>query len=227
MAELVLTAETGRDLGTRPTRRLRREGKVPGVVYGLGTDPATISVDYGDLRAVLTSDAGLNALIELDLDGERLLCIVKDLQRDPVRHDVTHVDLIRIDVDVEVEVDVPILLVGDARKVTDESGMVDQAMFSLSIYSKPGAIPNEFTIDISEMEINDSIRVADVDLPSGVRTEVDPDEAVVLASVTRSTLETIAEEEAIEAEAVAVAEAEAGEAIEGEEPAEPGDASDD
>lgn len=223
MAELVLTATTGRIQGTRPSRRLRREGQVPAVVYGLGGDPVPVSVEYTDLRTTLTTDAGLNALIDLKVDGDTQLCIVKELQRHPVRNDVIHVDFIRIDADVEVEVEVPIVLEGEARKVAEEDGMVDQPLHSLTVMSKPDAIPNELTVDISALTIGDSIRVADLALPAGVRTEVDGDEAVAMATVTRSTLEAMAADEAAEAEAEA---AEAAEGEDGEGAEDAGDSDD-
>ncbi len=203
MAELVLTASTGRPQGTRATRRLRREGKVPGVVYGLGADPVAVSVEYSELRTVLTTDAGLNGLIALEVDGGSQLCIVKELQRHPVRGEVNHVDFIRLDPDVEVEVEVPIVLLGVAKKVLDENGMVDQPMHSLLVLSKPDAIPNELTVDVSDLEVGSSIRVGDVALPVGVRTEVDAEDPVAIGTLTRSTLEAIAEDEAAEAEAEA------------------------
>lgn len=213
MAELVLNAEIGRELGSSNSRRLRRESKVPGVLYGLDQGPVSLAVDYGQLRTVLTTDAGLNALIKLKVGDEDQLSIVKDLQRHPFRDEVTHVDFIRIDPDEELSVDVPILLEGDARKVTDEDGMVDQTMFSLTVLASPSSIPNELTVDISELEINDSVRVSDIALPVGVRTEVDPEEAVAVGTVTRSTMESMAEEAEIEA---AEGDEEAGEGGDGE-----------
>ena len=96
MAEVVLITETGRELGTRSSRRLRREEKVPGVLYGLNAEPETFAVDYGDLRRALTTDAGLNALVQLEIDGERQLSILRDVQRHPVRDEVIHVDFIRV-----------------------------------------------------------------------------------------------------------------------------------
>lgn len=200
MAELVLNAVTGRELGSRPSRRLRAEGMVPGVVYGLDLDPVSLAVPFSELRSVLTTDAGLNALIELHVGGESQLSIVKDLQRHPVRNDVIHVDFIRIDPTAELEVEVRVVLEGEAKLVTDNDGMVDQALFSLTVLASPQSIPNELVVDISELEINDAIRVSDVPLPSGVRTEMDPDEAVAIGTVTRSTLEAMAEDEAAEAE---------------------------
>ena len=209
MAELVLQAELGRELGSSATRRLRRENKIPGVLYGLGDEPVSVAVAYGELRAALSTDAGLNQLINLDLGGDKALSIVKELQRHPVRDEVIHVDFLRVDPDQELSVEVPIILLGEARKVTDESGMVDQTLFALEVLATPTTIPNELTVDISELEINESVRVADIVLPAGVRTEVDPEEAVAVGTVTRSTLESMAADEA--AEAGEEAEGDAGE----------------
>ncbi len=201
MADLVLNTEEKTTIGSRSSRRLRRDGKVPGVLYGLGQDPEIFSVDYGELRGALTTDAGLNALIQLSINGTNQLTILKTLQRHPVKDEVIHVDFVRVDPKQELAVEVPIVLEGVAKKVTDQNGMVDQTMFSLSVLSLPDAIPNELTADVSELEINDAIRVSDVALPEGVRTEVDPEEAVAVGTVTRSTMESIAAEEASELEA--------------------------
>ena len=200
MADLVLNTEEKTTIGSRSSRRLRRDGKVPGVLYGLGQDPETFSVDYGELRGALTTDAGLNALIQLSVNGTNQLSILKTLQRHPVKDEVIHVDFVRVDPKQELAVEVPIVLEGIAKKVTDQNGMVDQTMFSLAVLSLPDAIPNELTADVSELEINDAIRVSDVVLPEGVRTEVDPEETIAVGTVTRSTMESIAAEEASELE---------------------------
>lgn len=200
MADLVLNTEEKTTIGSRSSRRLRRDGKVPGVLYGLGQDPEIFSVDYGDLRGALTTDAGLNALIQLSVNGTNQLSILKTLQRHPVKDEVIHVDFVRVDPNQELAVEVPIVLEGVAKKVTDQNGMVDQTMFSLSVLSLPDSIPNELTANVSELEINDAIRVSDVVLPEGVRTEVDPEEAIAVGTVTRSTMESMAAEEATEIE---------------------------
>ena len=200
MADLVLNTEEKTTIGSRSSRRLRRDGKVPGVLYGLGQDPEIFSVDYGDLRGALTTDAGLNALIQLSVNGTNQLSILKTLQRHPVKDEVIHVDFVRVDPNQELAVEVPIVLEGVAKKVTDQNGMVDQTMFSLSVLSLPNSIPNELTADVSQLEINDAIRVSDVVLPEGVRTEVDPEEAIAVGTVTRSTMESMAAEEASEVE---------------------------
>lgn len=210
--DVTLTAETGRALGSRSSRRLLRDGKVPAVVYGLDQDTVAVAVEWPSLRAALTTDAGLNALITLEVDGREDLTIVKDLQRDPVRREVVHVDFLRVSRDVEIEVEVPIVLEGHAEKVEREDGTVAHLLFSLSVYAKPGAIPNELTVDVAEMELHDSIRVGDLSLPSGVRTEVDEDEVIVSAQISRETIEVAEEEEFIEAlDELAEAAAEAGE----------------
>ena len=200
MADLVLNTEEKTTIGSRSSRRLRRDGKVPGVLYGLGQDPEIFSVDYGDLRGALTTDAGLNALIQLSVNGTNQLSILKTLQRHLVKDEVIHVDFVRVDPNQELAVEVPIVLEGVAKKVTDQNGMVDQTMFSLSVLSLPDSIPNELTANVSELEINDAIRVSDVVLPEGVRTEVDPEEAIAVGTVTRSTMESMAAEEAAEIE---------------------------
>ena len=174
-------------------------GKYLGSIW-IRSDPEIFSVDYGELRGALTTDAGLNALIQLSINGTNQLTILKTLQRHPVKDEVIHVDFVRVDPKQELAVEVPIVLEGVAKKVTDQNGMVDQTMFSLSVLSLPDAIPNELTADVSELEINDAIRVSDVVLPEGVRTEVDPEEAIAVGTVTRSTMESMAAEEASEVE---------------------------
>ena len=205
MSEIVLTADTTRKTGTRSSRRLRRDQRVPAVVYGLSQDPVSIDVAWVDLREALTTDAGVNAVIHLEIGGEKQMSIVKDVQRHPVRRDVTHIDFLRIDPNQDVTVDVPLVMIGEAKEVTDADGMVDQNLFSLSVNAAPDSIPNELEVDISSLTIGDSLRVADVVLPAGVTTDVDPDETVAVGMITRSTLEAMAAEEAAEAEAAAEA----------------------
>jgi large subunit ribosomal protein L25 len=211
MAEITLPAQSGRTTGSRPSNRLRAEGKVPATVYGLGGDAVTVSVDWRDLRQALTTEAGMNALINLEVDGHQSeLTIVKDLQRHPIKRSVLHIDFLRVSRDVAIEVDVPIVLTGEAEHVTREGGLVDQALFQLTISAKPGSIPNELTLDVSGLTIGDSLRVSDIALPEGVETEVDPEEPVVIGAAPR--VEEVEEAEAAEGE-------EAAEAAEGEAPA--------
>ena len=215
MAEITLKAETGRALGTGPSKRIRAEGRIPGVVYGLGKDPVPLVVEWKPLREALTTEAGLNALIDLDVDGDTSLTIVKDLQRHPIRGDVLHIDFLRVDADAEITVDVPVVLEGEAKAVNDENGAVDHILFTIAINAKPADIPNELTVDISGLVIGEAIRVADLSLPAGVSTDVDPEEPVVTASH-----QIVEEPEPVEG-----AEGAEGEGAEGEEAAGGADAS--
>ncbi len=200
--QLTLTASTDRAIGSRSSRRLRKEGKVPAVVYGAGDPPTPIAVEWSDLRAALTTPAGMNALITLEFNDDERLTIVKDMQRDPVRRDVTHVDFIIIDRNVALEVEVPIVLEnidGDNLKEL----VLDQQLFSLPISALPGSIPNEIVVDCSALTLDDPIRGESISLPSGVELNIDPEDAIVTAS-----LPVVEVAEPVEGE-----EAEAGEAV--------------
>lgn len=214
MPEVTLAAETGRATGSRSSRRLRREGKIPAVVYGHGTDPVAVAVSHRELRAALTTEAGMNALIDLDVAGASRLTIVRDVQRHPVRREVTHVDFLIVRRDEVITVEVPVVIQGEARKVHQENGTLEQQVHALTVSATPGSIPNELTVDVSALTIGDAVRVGDLALPSGASTEVDPETPVVLAQVSRAAIEA---EELAEAEAAAAeAEAEGGLAAEGE-----------
>jgi large subunit ribosomal protein L25 len=210
MAEIILTATPRPPQGTRPARRLRGEGKIPGVVYGLGADPITLAVEWRELRAALVTEQGLNAIINLEIDGTRTPTLLKDMQRHPVRRNVLHVDFIRVDLDKTVDVEVTIHLEGEAELVSREGGVVDQVLQSLLITAKPADIPAGLSIDISGLEIGEALRVSDITLPDGVTTPVDADDPVVTASHGISD----AELEAAEGEEGEGAEGEDGEAAE-------------
>ncbi len=200
MAEITLTATPGRATGTRNSRRLRAEAKVPAVVYGLGRDAVAVSVDWRELRSALITDAGINALIDLTIEGEgeSQLSIIKDMQRDPITHTVDHIDFLLIRRDQELYVDVPVHLMGTAEEVDNNQGLVEQAITLLTIKAKPADIPDELTFDISEMVIGDTVTVSDLALPTGVTTDVEMDDVVASAQVSRAAIEAEAEEAALE-----------------------------
>ena len=187
--DLTLTAETGRTAGSRTSSRMRSDGRVPAVVYGLGRDAVSVSVPWTDLRRVLSTEAGINALISLDVDGQKDLAIVKDLQRHPIRRNVLHVDFLRVDPDAPVAVDIPVQLVGEAKAVEGRRGIVDHALKSITVKAKPADIPSVITVDINDLKIGVTITVAEVALPAGVFTEMDPGAPVVTGAATRFSVE--------------------------------------
>lgn len=194
---VTLTAESGRPLGSSASRRLRREGRIPAVVYGLGGDPVPVSVPWTELRQALTTEAGMNALIDLRVDGQRALTIVWDLQRDHLKRAVTHVDFLRIDPEAELEVEVPITLTGEPEDLTHEGGLVDQVLYSILVRAKPDAIPNELEVDITDISLEEPVTVAQLTMPEGVATDLDPEEPIATGYIPRAVIE---EEEAEEAE---------------------------
>jgi large subunit ribosomal protein L25 len=230
MAEIILHATPRPPQGTRPARRLRAEGKVPGVVYGLGADPVPLAVEWRELRAALVTEQGMNAVINLDLEGQQTPTLVKDMQRHPVRRNVLHVDFIRVDLSKTVDVEVAIHLEGEAELVNREGGVVDQVLQALLITARPADIPSGLTVDISDLEIGDAKRVSDIALPDGVTTSVDPEDPVVTAShgVSEAELEAAEAEVAGDTgeEAEGEAAAEGGDQAEGDAAADGGDSSD-
>jgi len=202
MAEINLNVESGRHLGTRSSGRLRTAGKIPGVVYGHGMAPIAVAIGARDLRAALTTEAGLNALLSLKIGETTHLAIAKELQRHPVRQTVTHVDFQVVRRDEIVTADVRIALVGESEAVNRADGTIDQEMLSLQIKARPGEVPAVLEVDISGLEVGDSLRVSDLRLPEGVTTDVDQEAAVAIAHPPR-THELEAEVEAEPAEAAA------------------------
>ena len=201
MAEVTLIAETGRITGSSSSRRLRAEGKIPATVYGLGKDPQTVTVTRADLRKAMTTEAGVNALIRLEIDGSTEYTLVKEIQRHPVRREVSHLDFLRIDPGKEMTLDVPIVIVGDAKKVTSGGGIIEQKLKGLRVSVRPDSIPTELSAFIAEMDVEDVLTVADLVLPDGVTTEIEGETPVVTAQLTRAAM--VAARQAAQADAAA------------------------
>ena len=182
MSDITLASEPRTEFGSGPSGRLRKAGKVPAVVYGLGTDPVSITVPARELSHVLSGESGANTLITLDLDGESVLTLARQIHRHPTRGEYVHVDFVRISRDVSVSADIPVNLNGEPKGVRD-GGLLEQLMFNLTIEAKPGNIPVSIEFDITHLEINDQILVSGLPLPEGVTTPVD--EAQVVAQVTQ------------------------------------------
>jgi large subunit ribosomal protein L25 len=198
MPEIVLEAEAGRPLGSSSSRRLRAEGKIPGIVYGHGTEPVPVAVAGRDLRIALSGQAGANALLSLRAGGKTYLTIARELQRHPVRGTVTHVDFQIVRRDEIIAADVPITLVGEAVEVHHGDGLVDQQLFTLPVRAKPADIPTHVEVDISGLTIGAVIRVGDLALEKGVSVDLDADVPLVTGVPPRVQMEA-GEEAAAEA----------------------------
>jgi large subunit ribosomal protein L25 len=213
MAEITLVAESGRAVGSRPSRRARAAGRIPGVLYGNGVEPIAVSVAARELRAALSTEAGLNALLSLDLGGTQYLTLARELQRHPVRGTLMHVDFQVVDPDREVGADVTITLVGDAVELHRADGVLEQMLFVLPIKARPADIPAHLEADVSELAVGTAVRVADIVLPPGVTTDLDPESAVAIGQPPRVVAAEGEEAEAAEGEA-AEGEAASGEGAE-------------
>lgn len=203
MQELVLNARRREGRGKGVSHRLRAAGEIPAILYGEG-ESLSLALNPRELRLLLNTEAGANALLRLRLEGkedaERMV-MVWELQTDPVRGDILHADLLRVSMDKEVEVEVPIELEGEPVGVKQHGGILGQILWSLSVRCLPNAIPTSIQADASGLAIGDVLHVRDLKVPSGVTALTDPEEAVANVTV-------IAEEVPAAAEA-AVAEGEA------------------
>jgi large subunit ribosomal protein L25 len=201
--------------GSRAARRLRRGGRVPGVVYGGGQDPLGFDADARELRIAL---AGSGAVMDLSVDGGKATPVVlKEAQRDPVRGETVHVDLLRVRLDEEISAVVPLELLGaeDAPGVK-EGGVLEQITRELNVQALPTAIPESISYEIGEMQIGDTIMLSAIAATAGVTLLDDPEETVV-ATLSPPKLQAEVEEE-IEAETELVGEgADEGEAAAAEE----------
>lgn len=213
------------DGGSRATRRLRRCGQVPGVLYGGDAEPVPFSVDARELRHAL---AASGAVLEVKVDGASSPAVLKDAQYHVVRGDTLHVDLLRVNLRVAIHAVVALELTGaEESPGTKEGGVLEQVTREVNVEALPTAIPESIVHDVSDLQINDTITLAAVTAPEGVTLLDDLDETVV-ATVTPPTVEPEADE--IEAETGVVGEG-AGEeegsdadADAGDVPADAGDA---
>ena len=191
--ELTLRAETGRPMGSRPARRLRREGMVPATVYGREREPVSISVNARDLHSVLHTEAGLNALITLTIgDDDNVLTMAKEIQRHPFRSEYNHVDFLAISLTEKVTADVLIHLEGEPVGVQFNGGIIETLRNSVEIEALPQGIPSAISLDIAHLDVGDTLKISDLPVLEGVEYLDDPDSPVVTVVIPAAVL---AEEE--------------------------------
>jgi len=169
MQQKQMNIELRTKTGTGVSRRLRNADMVPGVVYGKGVDPVTVSVKNRDLQEAISGAGGQNNLITLIGGGtlDQNIAIVADIQRDPIKRTFKHVDLHRINPNEKLRITVPVTLTGTAIGVK-EGGLLDLAHHELHIECLPGNIPDCITIDVSDLKIAHSIHVSEIPLPEGI-----------------------------------------------------------
>ncbi len=174
MSNVTLRAETRRQIGSRNSRRLRREGLVPAVLYGHGSEARSVSVSARDLNLALATDSGLNVVITLELEGQPHTTLARQLQRHPSRGEVIHLDFLEIALTDEVEASVAIEFLGDPKGLT-EGGILETVNNTVNLVAVVTSIPEHISVDISELSVGETLRVADLPAITGVAYLDDPD----------------------------------------------------
>lgn len=216
MGDVKFSIESREPRGKGGARQLRQRGMAPGVVYGGGREATPIAFDVADLERLLsTSHGGVNTLIDLEGDSPAAgrTVIAKEFQREPVRGKITHVDFFEVDLRSKIEVGIPIHLIGTAAGVV-LGGVLDQQQREVTVLCMPDAIPDDIEVDVSGMELGDSLHVRDLVVPDGVEFHTDESLTVATVLVPRGLKEGEGEPEAAEADAESESESENAEAAE-------------
>jgi large subunit ribosomal protein L25 len=175
--QVKLKAEPRTEVGRSAARKLKARGIVPAVVYGGKDKPKPLQLSERDINAMLSHASGENILVELEIAGEKLsrTALLQEVQHSPVGGDVLHVDFHAVSMDEMIEADVPLEGVGVPNGVKNFGGLLDQNLRALSIQCLPRDLPDKITVDVTALNIGDSIHVRDIQLPSGVRATVQHD----------------------------------------------------
>ncbi|HEY7569264.1 MAG TPA: 50S ribosomal protein L25/general stress protein Ctc [Gemmatimonadaceae bacterium] len=181
MATASLSATTRSDTGKGVARSLRREGRIPGVIYGRMRQPQALSISARELLRLLEHISAENTVIDLTIDGSTARTLIRQIQRHPLRRDIIHVDLQELIAGEKVEVRIPIVLQGVPAGVRTSGGILDQVMRELRVRVDPAQIPARFEVDVLELNIGHSIHVSDLTIPPGV--EVMDDDSSTIATV--------------------------------------------
>jgi large subunit ribosomal protein L25 len=196
-------------------RKLRQAGRVPAVLYGRELESMHISVDAHEAELLFHAISVDNTIVALDVEGEKepFTTLVREIQTHPWKGSMIHVDFLRIQAGVAVDLDVPIHLEGVPAGVRNSGGVLEQVIHELPVRCIPSKIPDSFVLEVTELELNDTLHVSDIELEEGIELRIDPERTVCSVAIPRIIEEEEEEEEALEPELV-------GEEEEGEAPAE-------
>lgn len=218
-AERITLSAGKRTVTGKHVKQLRREGWVPGVMYGHGFDSVALQFEERNLTRLL-SRVGGSQLIQIDVEGakEPEMALVRDVQRDPIRGTVLHVDFYRVQMTERLTAEIPLLLEGESPVIAINEGILLQGLSTIEVECLPGDLVDAIAVDLADLlEVDDSIHVKDLAIPSGIDVLTDPDELVVRVAplAEEEVIEEIVEEELLpgeEVEVVAEGEEEAEEA---------------
>jgi large subunit ribosomal protein L25 len=211
MNEITIDVVERGEFGKNVSRRMRRDGLVPAILYGSGKAPVPLTVDPRRLEEVLQGDRGINTLFHLRLQGKdlRRMVRIREYQRHPVTDRITHADFIRVEMDRRIQIKVPVCLDGVPEGVKNEGGVLDFVLRTVELDCLPAQIPEALHVDVSPLHIGQNVTAEDLEVPEGV-TVLDPGGTVLATvSVSRAAIAAEAEEEVAAAEAEVEAEGEA------------------
>jgi large subunit ribosomal protein L25 len=173
--QVKLKAEAREATGRSAARKLKAKGVIPAVVYGGREKPQPLQVSARDVNAMLSHASGENILVELEMAGGNKTALIQEIQHSPLGGNVLHIDFHAVSMDEKIHAEVPLEAIGTANGVKNFGGLLEQSLRSLSIECLPRDLPDRITVDISELNIGDSIHVRDIQLPQGVKAKVQPD----------------------------------------------------
>ena len=180
---IVVKSEKRQGLGSNASRRLRAQGFVPAVLYGESLDTTPLVLSKKDIVQILRLESGENTIFKVSVEGAAYDAMIKELQVDPASDELLHVDLIRISMDKPIKVTVPVVHTGEPVGVKTEGGFVDFVTREVEVECLPRDIPESLSIDISELHINQSYKVAGMAVPAGVKILTDPNTVLILVSM--------------------------------------------
>jgi large subunit ribosomal protein L25 len=217
MADLIsLRAEPRASEHKGALRRLRREGHIPGILYGKKLEPQLVQVSGRDLQHALRGH-GQSALLELSVAGERVTAVIKEVQHDPVSGRLSHLAFQRVSLADQITAQVPLIFTGDTTAITDVGGVIEHPASEVTVSCRADHLPESITVDLSNLALGESMRVGDIIPPDGVEIVTNPDQVVVATSVSAAAREEASAEAAAAAEVAAAVETPAAEEAAGAE----------
>jgi large subunit ribosomal protein L25 len=207
MATAQLNASARADTGKGVARKLRQTGRIPGIIYGHAREPQPLSINTRDFERLLEHISAESTVIELSIDGRPSRTLIREIQRHPFRREFLHVDFQELVAGETVTVYIPLVVVGISIGVRQDGGVLDQTLRDLEIEVDPVNMPDHINVDVTNVNIGESIHVRDLTLPAGVTALTDPDAAIVVVAAPRAVIEAATAAPA-EGEAAATAEPE-------------------
>jgi large subunit ribosomal protein L25 len=189
MATANLSATARTDAGKGVARKLRRDGRIPGVIYGHARAPLPLSLDARELGRLLEHVSAETTVIDLSIDGSASKTLIREIQRHPVKRSILHVDFQELVAGEKVTVNVPIILVGTPIGVRLNGGLMSQVLSELEVLVDPANIPNRIDVDVNELNIGGSVHVRELNIPEGVEVINDESDTVVTVSAPKATEE--------------------------------------